>query len=174
MATPFIGEIKMFSGNYAPNGWSLCNGQLLAINQNQALFSLLGTTYGGNGIETFALPNLQCCVAIHQGQGPGLSPYSMGQITGAATTTLTSNNLPLHSHSLSGSSAAGTTRIPGPSLALANVGHNHNIYDNSGSAVELATGSIGVSGSGTPISNLQPYLVITFIIALEGIFPSRN
>jgi microcystin-dependent protein len=174
MATPYLGEIKMFGGNFAPQNWAFCNGQILSINQNQALFSLLGTTYGGNGTQTFALPNLQCCVPMHQGQGSGLSNYVIGQTVGAPSTTLTTSNLPVHSHTLKASSAAGTARVPTNALVLADVGRNQAIYETGSSAVSFGPGSIGNTGSSVPISHLQPYLALSFIIALAGIFPSRN
>jgi microcystin-dependent protein len=174
MSSPFLGEIKMFSGGFAPQGWAFCNGQTLSINQNQALFALIGTLYGGNGTSTFALPNLQCCVPLGQGQGAGLSNYVVGQTVGTANTSLTVNNMPAHTHALNGSTAAATTRTPSSSTALGDVGRNHSIYDAGSSPVPMNAASIGQSGNNIPISNLQPYLTLTFIIALEGIFPSRN
>jgi microcystin-dependent protein len=174
MGTPFLGEIRLFAGNFAPRGWAFCNGQTMAISQNQALFALVGTTYGGNGVNTFALPNLQSCVPISQGQGPGLNNYVQGQTLGAVNTTLTTLNLPTHTHALNGSTLTGTDRDPGPSAALADVGRNHTVYNAGGNLEALGASAIGVAGSGNPITNLQPFLAVSFIIALQGIFPSRN
>lgn len=174
MGTPFLGEIRIFAGNFAPRGWAFCNGQTLAINQNQAIFALIGTTYGGNGVQTFALPNLQSCVPMSQGNGPGLNNYVMGQTLGAASTTLIQANLPAHTHQLKGSSSPGTERVPGPTASLANVGRNHTVYDAGGNAVAMNPSAIGITGNNQPFSNLQPYLTLSFIIALQGIFPSRN
>jgi microcystin-dependent protein len=174
MGSPYLGEIRIFAGNFAPRGWAFCNGQILAINQNQALFALVGTTYGGNGVNNFALPNLQSSVPMSQGQGPGLSPRVIGQALGSQNTSLNSENLPTHTHQLLASSAAGTTRTPSSSTALADVGRNQAIYNAGGSSVALNPAALGISGSSQPVSNLQPYLALSFIIALEGIFPSRN
>ena len=173
MSNPYLGEISMFGGNFAPRGWAFCNGQTLPINQNQALFSLMGTTYGGNGVTTFALPNLQSCVPMHQGQGAGLSNFTMGQTVGAMSTTLGFSNMPAHSHALNGSNTAGSTRDPSGAV-LADPGRNHDVYDTGGSSVTMASTAIGPTGSSIPFSNLQPYQTLSFIIALQGIFPSQN
>jgi microcystin-dependent protein len=175
MAEPFLGEIMLFAGNFAPRGFALCNGQILAINQNQALFALLGTTYGGNGVQTFALPNLQSCVGISYGSGPGLSSYVQGENIGSVNTQLTIANLPAHSHVLMAAAATeGTTRSPATNAALANVGRNHSIYDGGPGGVAMSGAAIGSAGAGSPFSTLQPFLSVTFVIALQGIFPSRN
>src|SRR5690349_11535310 len=122
---PFLGEIKLFCGNYAPIGWAFCDGSLLPISENDALYALIGTTYGGDGINTFALPDLRGRVAIHQGQGPGLSPYVMGETGGAETVTLTTNNLPQHTHRIIASTQAGKAASPADALlAVANTGNN--------------------------------------------------
>jgi microcystin-dependent protein len=171
----------MFAGNFAIQGWALCNGQLLSIAQNTALFSLMGTYYGGDGVSTFALPNLQSRVAIHQGQGPGLSPYVIGQTGGTENTTLNANNLPAHTHPLNATSATGTQSSPsGGAIAQINSGTAREPDLALGFApgtptTAMATGSVGANtGGGQPFNGVQPYLVVNFIIALEGIYPSRN
>ena len=175
MASPFLGEIKFFSGNFAPRGWALCNGQSLSIAANTALFSLLGTTYGGNGTTTFSLPNFQCCVPMHQGAGVGLGTYVMGETVGAPTTTLTPSNIPEHTHALLGTAAVGNLRDP-DNAVLASPGRNHDVYANGGTAVAMAAAALPAFGSSSPspITRLQPFLNLNFIIALEGIYPSRN
>lgn len=183
----FIAIIKMFGGNFAPRGWALCNGQILSIAQNTALFSLLGTTFGGNGQTTFALPDLRGRVPIHPGQGPGLSPYSLGQQAGTENVTLTINNMPGHNHTFQGhqgtSSNNGNDSLPGgqlPAVPVVNISgtdHNVNAYVSGaqpdGQFAGLV-GTIGITGGSQPFSNIQPYLCVNFIICLEGIFPSRN
>ena len=170
---PLLASILIFAGNFAPKGWAFCNGQLLAINQNQALFALLGTTYGGNGQTTFALPDLRGRVPIHFGQGPGLSNYDLGQAGGAENTTLTVNNLPAHNHPLHATSEGGSTSAPAGAY-LGNTGALDREYNISGTSVTMNAGAIGATGASQPFSNVQPYLAINFIIALQGIFPSRN
>jgi microcystin-dependent protein len=186
MSEPFVGEIKMVGFNFAPRGYALCNGQILSIAQNTALFSLLGTMYGGNGQTTFALPNLQGRVPVHQGQGAGLSNYTIGQNGGEETHTLITTEMPLHNHTatatttVSASSTAANATSPANNF-LANSGRT-NIYSNTppdvnmGSNPATATTSVTVQSSGgsAPHNNLQPYLCVNFVIALEGIFPSRN
>jgi microcystin-dependent protein len=169
MSQPFLGEIRLFCGNFAPRGWALCDGQLMAISQATALFSLLGTTYGGNGTTNFALPNFQDRVPMHWGQGPGLSDYVLGQADGSATETLTIAQLPAHVHPIGTTSAAATTGTStgGPALAVASTG----VY---GSPVNMAPMGSQLVGLGQPHDNVQPYLGLSFIIALQGIFPSRN
>lgn len=171
MSQPFIGEIRLFGFNFAPRGWALCNGQILSIAQNTALFSLLGTTYGGNGQTTFALPNLQSRVPIHQGQGPGLSSYVMGQQAGTETVTLLNSQMPAHTHSLVASSGDAVSGKPAGKF-LANT--TAPIYNTSQDGTLLGAQSIGIQGGNQPFSIIQPYLVVNFCIALEGIFPSRN
>ena len=173
MSQPYLGQIAMFAGNFAPRNWAFCNGQLLAIQANTALFSLLGTTYGGNGTTTFALPNLQSCVPMHWGPGPGLTARVLGQTVGAPSTTLAVSNLPAHSHAIMASSAAATTRTPA-SGSLATNGRNQEIYTTGIPATPMLASSIGSSGNGQAFSNLQPFVCISFIIATVGVFPSRN
>lgn len=172
MSDPFLGEIRMFGGSFAPRGWALCNGQLMSIAQNTALFSILGTTYGGNGQTTFALPNLQSRVPIHQGQGQGLSPYTLGQQAGSETVTLSVLQMPAHNHLVNasgddtGAASKPAGKVLGPTSA--------NIYIPSPDGTVLNANAITATGGNQPHDNIQPYLVVTFIIALEGIFPSRN
>jgi microcystin-dependent protein len=168
MAEPFLGEIKIMSFGFAPRGWALCNGQLLPINQNQALFALLGTYYGGDGRVTFALPNLRDRVPM----GPLNIGGTPGETGGAETVTLSAANLPAHSHTPRSSDAAGTA--PGPGGAVwARDSQNYRIYKDA-SGAQMASGAIGLQGGGQAHSNMQPYLVLNFCIALQGIFPSRN
>ena len=163
MSDPFLAEIKIISWNFAPKGWAFCNGQLLQINQNQALFSILGTTYGGNGQTTFGLPNLQGCSPIHVGNG-----FTLGEKAGETAHTLTLQELAAHNHILQGTAANGDTPIP-TTLANAN-----NLYSTAAPNTALTAGSIGNTGGSQPHDNMSPYLVLNFIIALQGIFPSRN
>jgi microcystin-dependent protein len=177
----YIGSISMMGFNFAPTGWALCNGQTLSISQNTALFSLIGTTYGGNGVSTFQLPNLQSSVPIHQGTGAGLSTYVIGQVGGAENVTLNTNQIPAHSHSFNGSATAGAQSSPsGATLAESNTGtpHTPNLnvpnFVTSAPNANMAGSTISNAGGNVPHTNIQPYLVISFVIALVGIFPSRN
>jgi microcystin-dependent protein len=179
MSEPFLGMIAIYGFNFAPRGWAMCNGQILPIAQNTALFSLLGTTYGGNGQTTFALPNLQSRVPIHFGQGPGLSSYDLGQAAGTETVTLTGNQIPAHTHQVACVAGAGTA-----SKVANNLPANFSIdpppasvslYSNAAASGFMAPTMIPPSGGGNqPHENIQPYLALNFCIALEGIFPSRN
>ena len=173
---PFIGEIIMFGGNFAPRGWAFCNGQLLSISQNTALFALLGTTYGGNGQTTFALPDLRGRVPMHAGQGPGLADYSLGQRAGTESATLLVNNLPAHNHSVNAATAAPSPAPLSPTgNFLAPVARGAPpIYATGPGNTQMNAGMIGITGGSQPFPILQPYLTISFIIALQGIFPSRN
>ena len=176
MSQPFLAEIRMFGGNFAPRNWAFCNGQILPISQNTALFSLLGTTYGGNGQTTFALPNLQATVPLCPGQGPGLSNYVLGEQTGVPTVTLLQTEMPAHSHPVNASTAAGTTTDPTGNLWASSVGGRTPppLYSNVAPNTTMAANEIGVSGGSQPHENRQPFLAVTFIIALSGIFPARN
>ncbi len=165
MAEPFIAEIRMMSFGFAPRGWALCNGQLLPINQNQALFSLLGTTFGGNGQINFALPNLQGRTPIHVGSG-----HTLGEAAGTATVTLTQQQLPQHVHGATATSAAGTTATPTNNLLASYL----NGYAPVAALTTLAPGSISSIGGSQAHENRQPFLTINFCIALQGIFPSQN
>lgn len=172
---PLIGTIILFAGNFAPRGWAFCQGQLLNIASYQALFAIIGTTYGGNGQTTFALPDLRGRVPVGPGAGPGLAPIQQGQMAGTETHTLTVNELPAHNHTMHGELAAATKRTPqGTMLAL--TGENLPIYADPVPADDrtLAPGSIGLTGGNQPFSTRDPYTAINYIIALEGVFPSRN
>ena len=169
MPEPFIGEIRMFGGSFAPAGWATCDGQLIPISENDALFTLIGTTYGGDGQETFALPNLQSRVPVHAGKGPAVSQtYVLGEQTGVESVTLTVQQIPVHTHPMLGTTNAATTRdpvgaLPGQAVPQA--------YTNRMTPVAASAQAIGPVGGSQPHENVQPYLAITFIISLFGIFP---
>lgn len=165
----YLAEIKLFACNFAPRGWALCQGQLLPINQNQALFSILGTQYGGNGQTTFALPDLRSRVAIHQGQGPGLSPYLVGQQSGEETHTLTLAELPAHTHVARASSAVGGSVGPSGQVPARNAAQVPQ-YGASANTI-MAPGAISSVGESQPHGNMQPYLALNYCIALQGVFP---
>lgn len=174
MDTPFIGMIALFGFNFAPKGWAFCNGQLLSIAQNTALFALLGTAYGGDGKTTFALPDLQGRIPVGQGTGPGLSAHTIGERGGAETTTLTIAHMPVHSHPVIASGAQGTTSDP-KNAYLANSGDFDTEFATTpANAVSMNPAMIGASGGSQPLSVLQPYLVLNYCISLTGIFPSRD
>jgi microcystin-dependent protein len=179
MSDYFLGEIRMFGGNFAIQGWAFCNGQLMSIAQNTALFSLLGTTYGGNGIQTFALPDLRGRIPMSQGQGPGTSSYTIGEVGGTENVTVMLNQMPLHTHQFfataddatlpsvaSNALTAKPTVTAGKFYAIP--GAKPNTQD------QLAPTVVGFSGGSLPHNNIMPSLCVTFIIALQGIFPSRN
>ena len=174
MADPFVAEIRMFAGNFAPRGWAFCNGQVLQISQNTALFSLLGTTYGGDGRTTFGLPNLQGRAPMHPGQGPGLSMHVLGEMGGEAAVQVDRLSMPSHTHNLmaSGSPASGRDPTNNP-LARSGGGNAYqsNVNQN---VVNMAGQAVGPTGGSQPHNNMQPYLGLTFIIALQGIFPPRQ
>ncbi len=167
---PFVGEIGIVAFNFAPRGWALCNGQILPIAQYTALFSLLGTTYGGNGFTTFALPDLRGRVPIHFGQGPGLSNYNLGQTGGTETETLSLSQMPLHNHQHMVDLGNGVSDDPNGRLVAKNAAGIPQYGVNA--TATLAPGAIGPVGGSQPHNNLQPYLTLNFIIALQGIFPS--
>lgn len=165
---PFLGQILMVGFNFAPKGWALCNGQLLSIAQNTALFSLLGTMYGGDGRTNFALPNLQGRVPIHQGESAGTSSYVVGMSGGVDNVTLVVNNLPAHSHAASCNTAVGSKIDP-----AGNLWAGAPSYLGSANS-QMAATAIGTTGGNQPITVVQPYLCVNFIIALQGIFPARS
>jgi microcystin-dependent protein len=173
MSSPFVAEIKMFAGNFAPTGYATCDGQLLPISQNTALFSLLGTTYGGDGKSTFALPNLQGSAPMHPGQGPGLSLHDLGEQGGTEIVTLLQAEMPSHSHTLMASTQPGEDPSPaGESLARSVGG---SLYQTSlNPLVSLDPGALSPSGGSLPHNNLMPYLTLNFCIALQGVFPPRT
>ncbi len=175
---PFLGSLLLVPYNFAPQGWALCNGQLLPISQNTALFSLLGTTYGGDGVSTFALPDLRGRVPISSGQGPGLQPYSLGQSGGVESATLNVNQLPAHNHSVNTVSGAATDKDPANNYLAtstgAAVGSAPNIYSSSQPNSRLNPNAVGTAGANQPIDLRSPYLTLNWIIALNGIYPSRS
>ncbi|MFC2015152.1 phage tail protein [Chloroflexota bacterium] len=172
MSEPFVGEIKMFAGNFAPRQYAFCDGQLLAISQNDALFSLLGTIYGGDGRTTFGLPDLRGRIPIHQGQGPGLSNRQIGQKTGVEQVTLNVNQLPAHHHDQQqGTDADAVTRDPAGGRAAKAQDITYGPFT---SPVDMGSNSLSNTGGGQTHANIQPFQCINFIIALSGIYPSRN
>jgi len=172
MSEPFVGEIRMFAGNFAPRGWAFCDGQLLAVSQNDALFSLLGTIYGGDGRTTFGLPDLRGRIPIHAGQGPGLSNRRLGTKAGAENVTLTVNQLPSHNHGplRASSSLADDFSPAGKTLSTT----NYDLYIDASSNTNMSSSAISSIGGSRSHSNLMPFLCINFIIALFGIYPSRH
>jgi microcystin-dependent protein len=173
MSDPFVAEIRILACNFAPTGWAMCNGQLLPISQNTALFSLLGTYYGGDGKSTFALPNLQGSAPIHQGQGNGLSLYDLGQTGGSETVTLIQSELPAHAHQASGASGSGPTS-PANNTWGTGVGRTPPPTYVDGSPNVTMGNVMSLAGGSQPHNNLQPYLALNFCIAMQGIFPPRG
>ncbi len=171
MSEPFIGQVVLFAGNFAPRGWALCQGQLLSISQNTALFSILGTTYGGNGQTTFALPDLRGRVPVGQGPGPGLPATSLGQVGGEAAVTLLSAQMPVHTHAMNVTTNDADSKNPsGRFLA----GTASPVYASATSGATLNANALSSVGGGQAHNNMQPYLGLNYIIALQGVFPSRN
>jgi microcystin-dependent protein len=182
MSNPFVAEIRIFTAGFAPKGWAQCDGQLMSISQNTALFSLLGTTYGGNGTSNFALPNLQGSSPMQAGQGPGLSLRDLGEVGGEQTVTLLTTEIPSHSHSFSATITPGTTATctnNQPSLASAGGGKqgggNSLLYYSTGNpGAQMNPFGMSNTGGGLPHNNMQPFLGLNFIIALQGVFPPRG
>ena len=178
MADPFIGEIRIVGFSYPPRGWAVCDGGLIAIQQNPALYSILGTTYGGNGTTTFGLPNLQGNAAMHWGSPPGLTPTVIGEVQGSDTISLTSSQLPTHTHILQGGTATGSTgqltATPGPTALLSTSNPQLAYAPDATPPVAFAPQAITQAGGNQPHSNAQPRLAMLYCIALEGIFPARN
>jgi len=170
MASPFIGEIRMFAGNFAPAGWALCDGQSIPISENDALFFLIGTTYGGDGQETFNLPNLQSRVPMHAGTGPGGITYQIGEQGGVESVTLTTQQIPVHNHAFLGTQATATDTSPAGGL-LAKTLVNVSAYGTDAPLTALASNSLAPTGGSQPHDNMQPYQCVNFIISLFGIFP---
>ena len=167
---PLLGTIILFGGNYEPRGWAFCNGQLLSIQQNSALYSLLGTVYGGDGITTFALPDLRGRVPMHMGEGPGLTPRQLGQKVGAENVTLQSSQIPPHSHDLLVANVSADNDRPSGDM----LGRSQIYTDKTTATVALNPLSCAPAGSGHPHDNMQPTLCLNYIIAPEGVYPSRN
>ena len=175
----YIGAVKIFAGNYAISGYAFCAGQLLSIQQNQALFALLGTTFGGNGVSNFQLPDLRSRLPIGQGQGPGLTPRTIGEVGGVENVTLLGNNVPSHGHTLNATLNTGTTNVPGPALIAGNLASTDMGFyvhpSQAGYTPEtLNVGTLPTAGGNLPHNNIQPSMGINYIIALQGIFPSRS
>ena len=177
MSQPFVGEIRMFGGNFAPAGWMLCDGQLLPISENETLFNLIGTTYGGDGQSTFALPDLQGRVPVHCG---GPQNYVLGENGGVETVTLTTQQIPSHNHPITSANNPADANIPNSNTILANMGPSgiaqvpcYKAFDGTAQIV-MNAGSVSPAGGSQPHDNMQPYLVINYIISLFGIFPSQN
>jgi len=174
MADPFVAEIRIFPFNFAPKGWAWCDGQLLPLSQNTALFSLLGTTYGGNGKSNFALPDLQGRSPMHPGQGPGLSLHDLGETGGTETVSLLESEIPSHSHTLRAHDLdLGELNAPSASRSLAKSA-NATAYGPAASLVAMATNALAPAGGDQPHNNMQPYLTFYFNIALQGVFPPRT
>lgn len=172
MSQPFIGEIRLFAGNFAPTNWALCDGQLLAISENEALFALIGTTYGGDGVSNFALPDLRSRVPVHQGTGTTGFPYIAGEVGGEESVVLDVRQIPAHAHVVAARPVPGTSTSPaGDVLAGGTVVSR---YSGTTPATSMQARSVNTFGSGQAHSNIQPYLALNFIIALVGVFPSEN
>jgi microcystin-dependent protein len=172
MADPFVAEIRMFGFNFAPRGWAFCDGQIMPLSQNTALFSLLGTTYGGDGKSTFALPDLRGSAPMFFGQGPGLSVHDIGEASGSETVTLLESEMPGHSHSYSVSTQLGLeNKAQGQDWAM---GDGINLYAAPNPLAPMAAQALAPNGGGQPHNNMQPYLTVNFCIALQGVFPPRG
>jgi microcystin-dependent protein len=173
VADPFVAEIRIFPFNFAPKGWAFCAGQLLPISQNTALFSLLGTTYGGDGKSTFALPDMQGNAAMHPGQGPGLSLHDLGEMSGSETVTLLESEIPSHPHSLMASAVAGTQSLPTSNSITRVSGATPYLPPAGAPLVSFSGQAVTPTGGDQPHNNMQPFLTLNFCIALQGVFPAR-
>jgi microcystin-dependent protein len=181
MADPFVAEIRIFPFNFAPTGWAFCNGQLMPLSQNTALFSLVGTFYGGDGKSTFALPNLQSAAPMHQGSGQGLSQRFIGEMSGSETVTLIQSEMPFHTHQLIASDSDATTADPAGQYPAKGMWDNGTAFglmgaysDTSPGNVTMAPQALSIAGGSLPHNNMQPYLALNFCIALQGVFPPRS
>lgn len=174
MADPFVAEIRIFGFNFAPKGWATCDGQLLPISQNTALFSLLGTTYGGDGKSTFALPDLAGSAPMHPGQGPGLSLHDLGETGGSDTVTLLVSEIPLHTHNLMATPSPSESPEPSGNSIGRGVGMNPYQTNTNANVVQMSPNALTPAGGSLPHNNLMPYLVLTFCIAMQGVFPPRT
>ncbi|PZD94524.1 phage tail protein [Paenibacillus sambharensis] len=175
MSEPFVAEIRIFAGNFAPSGWAFCNGQIMPISQNTALFSLLGTTYGGNGMTTFALPNLQGRAPMHPGQGAGLTERTLGEQGGTESVQLLESEMPFHVHNLQFGNGGAPQSNPQDALPSPTAGRRGGLlYSPGPGSVMMNSTVLGVAGAGAPHTNMQPYVAVNYIIALQGIFPPRS
>jgi microcystin-dependent protein len=175
MSNPFVAEIRIFTAGFAPKGWALCDGQLMPISQNTALFSLLGTTYGGNGTSNFALPNLQGCAPMQAGQGPGLTLRDLGETGGEQTVTLVQTEMPAHAHTVLAAGGAPDSNDPGGNAwASGQKGFGNFYAPAAGNNVAMGPFALSIAGGSLPHNNMQPFLGLTFIIALQGVFPARS
>lgn len=172
MAQPFVGEIRMVGFNFAPQGWAFCNGQLMAISENETLFNLIGTTYGGDGQSTFAMPNLQCRFPMHMGTNG--ATYQIGQLAGEEQVTLTTNQIPIHSHVPKANSGTGTQSSPSGNVWAASTKFPYSSNPNQNPLAAMATQAVQSSGGSQPHDNMMPFLVINFVISLFGVYPSQN
>jgi len=173
MADPFVAEIRIFPFNFAPKGWAWCNGQLMPISQNTALFSLLGTTYGGDGKSTFALPDMEGNAPMHPGQGPGLSLHDLGETGGSEFVTLLESEIPAHAHALRAYRSDPADRFQAKDAVLARA-NNGNVYNTAANLVPMSPQTLAPAGGDQPHNNMQPYLTLYFNIALQGVFPPRS
>ncbi|HEX2052534.1 MAG TPA: tail fiber protein [Actinomycetota bacterium] len=174
MADPFVAEIRIFGFNFPPTGWAFCNGQILPISQNTALFSLIGTFYGGDGKSNFALPNLQGSAPMNPGQGQGLSLRDLGEVGGTETVTLLESEMPPHNHTLQAANLPGNSRNPANSALSRSTGGNVYLPPAGAPQVQMAAQAVSTAGSSAPHNNMPPYLTVNFCIALEGVFPPRS
>lgn len=170
---PYVGELRIFAGNFAPVGWSFCEGQLMPISENETLFNLIGTTYGGDGEETFALPDLRGRIPLHMGQGPGIANnYQIGEKAGAEEVTLSPSQIPSHTHALLGSAGNGSQSTPESNVLASST--LARLYTGNTPNLAMAPNSISAAGGSMPHSNMQPYLCVNYIISLFGVFPTQN
>jgi microcystin-dependent protein len=174
VSSPFVAEIRMFGFNFAPTGWAQCNGQLMPISQNTALFSLLGTYYGGDGKSTFALPNLQGNVALNQGQGSGLSERFLGEMSGSPSVTLLQSEMPIHNHNVMARVSPGLLTAPAPDRSLGRMQGGNAFLAANSPLVQMNFQELGISGSDFPHNNMMAYLTVNYCIALQGVFPPRQ
>ncbi len=171
---PFVAEIRIFPFNFAPKGWAFCDGQILPLSQNTALFSLLGTTYGGDGKSNFALPNMQGNAPMHPGQGPGLSLHDLGETGGSDTVSLLESEIPSHSHAVMAAPNVALVKLPGPNVSMARSKNGNAYTDQAGNLVAMNANAIAPAGGDQPHNNMQPYLTLNFCIALQGVYPPRT
>lgn len=171
MSDPYVGEVRLFAGNFAPLGWAFCQGQLVPISENETLFNLIGTTYGGDGQQTFGLPDLRGRVPVHQGQGLGLTPRQMGEMAGVESVALSTVQMPAHSHALRASTAAASVTTPAGALLGAT---SVNSYDNASAGTPMAAAAITGAGGSQPHDNMAPTLALNYIISLFGIYPTQS